>query len=115
MNGTLEYKGYFTHVEYSPEDKVLYGKIEGIKDLVNFECEKAEDAEREFRKAVDDYLAFCEDNGVEPEKPYKGVFNIRISPELHRNAAIVAERKGITLNAFVSDAIKNFLNLTSRS
>ena len=46
MNGNiLEYKGYYTKVEYSAEDKVLYGKIEGIKDLVNFESESPEKIE----------------------------------------------------------------------
>ncbi len=102
----LEYKGYHTKVEYSAEDKVLYGKIEGIKDLVNFECDSLADVEKEFHLAVDDYLAFCKDNGEEPDKPYKGVFQVRISPELHRLVAMAADKKGETLNAFVTDAIK---------
>lgn len=106
MNNILEYKGYYTKIEYSVEDQVLYGKIEGIKDLVNFECENLTDVEKEFQDAVDDYLAFCEDLGQSPEKPYKGVFNVRVSPELHRKAAIAADKKGETLNAFVTDAIR---------
>ena len=106
MNNILEYKGYYTKVEYSAEDQVLYGKIEGIKDLVNFECAELVNVENEFRSAVDDYLAFCEDIGQTPEKPYKGVFNVRVSPELHRRAAIAADKKGETLNAFVTDAIR---------
>ena len=106
MNNILEYKGYYTKIEYSVEDQVLYGKIEGIKDLVNFECENLADVEKEFHDAVDDYLAFCEDLGQSPEKPYKGVFNVRVSPELHRRAAIAADKKGETLNAFVTDAIR---------
>ena len=69
----LEYKGYYTKIEYSAEDRVLYGKIEGIRDLVNFESDNIEGIEQEFRSAVDDYLAFCEDLGQNPEKAYKGV------------------------------------------
>ena len=69
MRTSLEYKGYATIVKYSEADHVWYGKIEGIRDLVNFEAEKMEDAERAFRKAVDDYLAFCDDLGMAPNTP----------------------------------------------
>ncbi len=102
----LEYKGYYTKVEYSAEDRVLYGKIEGIKDLVNFESDRPDRVEEEFRHAVDDYLAFCKDLGTDPDKPYKGMFNVRVSPELHRKAAIAADQNGESLNAFVTRAIR---------
>ena len=110
MTNILEYKGYYTKVEYSVEDHILFGKIEGIKDLVNFECESLDDIEKEFHSAVDDYLALCEELGEAPDKPYKGVFNVRISPELHRKAAIAADKKGETLNSFVAQAIKDALD-----
>ena len=106
MNNILEYKGYYTKIEYSAEDHVLYGKIEGIRDLVNFESESPEDIEKEFQIAVDDYLALCKDLDQQPDKPYKGLFNVRISPELHRRAAIAADKKGESLNAFVAEAIR---------
>ena len=109
MKNILEYKGYYTKIEYCAEDNTLYGKIEGIHDLVNFECENLYDVENEFHNAVDDYLAFCSDLGQEPDKPYKGVFNVRISPELHRQAAMEADKRGQTLNAFVANAIKEAL------
>ena len=112
MNNILEYKGYYTRIEYSTEDRVLYGVIEGIRDLVNFECENAAGIELEFHKAVDDYLTFCADLGQAPDKPYKGVFNVRISPELHKKAAIAAFEKGETLNAFVSRAISEAVELS---
>ena len=54
MKNILQYKGYFTKIEYSVEDRLLYGKIEGIKDLVNFESENVEEIEQEFKNAVDD-------------------------------------------------------------
>ena len=105
MNNILEYKGYYTKIEYSTEDRVLYGKIEGIRDLVNFESEDPAAVEDEFHKAVDDYLVFCADIGQEPEKTYKGSFNVRISPELHRQISIAADKRGETLNAFVKNAL----------
>lgn len=105
----LEYKGYWTDIEYSPADKVLHGKIEGINDLVNFESESAIEIEQEFHSAVDDYLAFCKEIGKEPDKAYKGCFNIRISPELHKRVAEFSYMHAITLNECIGRAIKQYL------
>ncbi len=67
MCNILEYKGYLTKVEFDAKDCILYGKIEGISDLVNFECDEMNKVEQEFHSAVDDYLIFCEEVGKEPE------------------------------------------------
>ena len=56
MKNVLEYKGYYTKINFSVEDKVLFGKIEGINDLVNFESESIDEIENEFHVAVDDYF-----------------------------------------------------------
>ena len=109
MRSVIEYKGYYSKVLYSAEDGVLHGKIEGISDLVNFECESVNEVESSFHEAVDDYLAFCADLGKEPEKPYRGVFNVRFSPELHRRAAMEAANEGITLNQLVTRAVEKML------
>lgn len=72
MNDILRYKGYSTRVEYSFEDGVLHGKIEGISDLITFESNSLDpgDVENAFHEAVDDYLAFCEDTGTIPNREY---------------------------------------------
>lgn len=110
MKNTLEYKGYHTNVQYSVEDQVLYGKIEGIVDLVTFESETASDIEREFHNAVDDYLAFCEEVGKDPEKSYTGTFNVRVRPALHKQAVTYAIVNGMSLNGVVELAINEFLH-----
>ena len=111
MENTLYYKNYYTNVSYSAEDKILYGKIEGINDLVTFESESAETIEKEFHSAVDDYLAFCEEVSKEPEKVYKGSFNVRIAPELHKALAEYAARNGLSLNQATATAIEKFVSL----
>lgn len=78
----LEYKGYHTLVHYCAEDGVLRGVIEGINDYVDFQTSNIADVEKEFHCAVDDYLIFCSEVGKEPEKEYKGTFNVRIKPNL---------------------------------
>ena len=110
MKNILEYKGYFAKIEYSVEDHVLYGKIEGIKDLVNFESDSVENIEKEFQCAVDDYLELCHELGQEPDKTYSGTFNIRISPELHRAVAMQAIKNGVSLNNTVETALDLFVN-----
>ena len=54
----FDYKGYYTLIHFDSEDKVLYGKIEGIDDLVTFESDSAKEIEKEFHEAVDDWLEF---------------------------------------------------------
>lgn len=109
MNGILEYKGYITKVEYIPEDQLLFGKIEGIEDLITFESDDAKKIEQEFHDAVDDYLIFCEEVGKEPNKTYKGTFNIRIDPRLHKKISLLAIRNDKSLNQEVEKAIKSYV------
>ena len=102
---TLKYKGYVGSVAYSEPDRVFFGKIEGIDGLVNYEGESVGELTAAFKEAVDDYLAFCEEKGIKPEKSYTGTFNVRISPETHRSIARLAARAGITINAFVKQTL----------
>ena len=90
MNNTMEYKGYVGSVEFSEEDALFFGKVLGVRALISYEGENARDLVEDFHSAVDDYLELCAAEGVEPEKAYKGSFNVRISPELHKKAAIAA-------------------------
>jgi len=110
MKNVLEYKGYFAKIEYSTDDMVLCGKIEGIRDLVNFESSDPSRIEVEFHSAVDDYLELCKELGVSPDKAYSGTFNVRVNPEIHRAAAMTAEKRGLSLNQLVSQAIEDFVN-----
>lgn len=107
MSDLLEYKGYFGSVQFSSEDDALYGKLVGIDDLIHYRGGKSiRDLKKAFHEAVDDYLETCEGLGKEPNKMYKGSFNIRISPELHRSAAMFATANDISLNDFVKTAIR---------
>ncbi len=107
MNNTMEYKGYVGSVEFSEEDSLLFGKVLGIRALISYEGKSAHDLVEDFHCAVDDYLALCEEQGTEPEKAYKGSFNVRIPPELHKAAVIAALRNQTSLNNFVENAIAN--------
>lgn len=109
MSNTIEYKGYIGNIEFSEIDKVFYGKVQGIRSLISYEGENANDLIKDFHLAVDDYLQLCAERGTVPEKAYKGTFNIRISPELHKNAAIYAAEHKISLNSVVEAALSGFM------
>ena len=106
MNNTMEYKGYIGSVEFSENDALFYGKVMGIRAMISYEGENAADLVSDFHTAVDDYLEMCAAEGIEPEKAYKGSFNIRISPELHKQAVVTAMARNMTLNSFVESSIQ---------
>ena len=103
---TMTYKGYIGSVNYSDKDQVFFGKIEGINGLVNFEGESVKELTTAFHEAVDDYLAYCEDEGIEPDKSYTGVLNVRLTPNIHRQIAMLALQAGISINAYIKDALE---------
>jgi predicted HicB family RNase H-like nuclease len=102
----LEYKGYTGSIEYSKEDNLLYGKVLGIKGLISFEGKTGHELEDDFKEAIDAYLSDCKSDGIAPEKPFKGSFNVRISPVLHQKAALLAMEDKMSLNNFVAESIK---------
>jgi predicted HicB family RNase H-like nuclease len=107
----LHYKNYTGSVCFSEEDAVFHGKVVGIKALISFEGDSVISLTNDFHKAVDEYLEFCAVKGKEPEKPFKGSFNVRISADLHRKLALTASARGISLNTLVEDAIQKSVSL----
>jgi predicted HicB family RNase H-like nuclease len=105
MKDMLAHKGYFGSIHYNPEDRVFYGKIEFIRALASYEGKDVDSLEAAFIEAVEDYLAACAEAGKDPEKPFKGSFNVRIAPELHERVAIAASQHGMSLNRFVAEAL----------
>jgi len=63
MSNMMEYKGYQGSVEFSAEDKVFFGKIDAIRDLVSFEGTNVANLEKAFKEVVDDYLGLCKEEG----------------------------------------------------
>ena len=106
MKNIISYKDYTGTVNFSEENMVFYGKVVGITDSISFEGDTVESLVEDFHDAVDEYLEFCRENGKEPQQQYKGSFNVRIAPELHRKASLDAMAKHMSLNSYVEEAIK---------
>lgn len=99
----LTYKGYVGTAEISEEDGVFFGKLAFIRDLVTYESADAPGLVTAFREAVDDYLADCAAAGRAPDNPFKGQFNVRTKPEIHRALAMLAAREDRSLNDVVNE------------
>ena len=106
MSDLLEYKGYHGTVEYSAEDGILCGSVFGVNDSLNYHGMGLEELEASFHSCVDNYLSLCAQIGKQPEKEFKGCFNVRIAPELHRAAALAAAKEGCSLNQWISEAVR---------
>lgn len=109
MSTTLQHRGYNGSVEYSAEDKLLHGRVLGIRDMISFGGSSVRALEKNFRDAVDEYFAFCEKRGKTPDTPFKGSFNVRVTPDLHQRASQYADQHDLKLNAVVQKALHAFL------
>jgi len=110
MTDILQYEDYFASIHFSAEDEVFFGKILGINDSITFDGNTVAELKEAFKEAITDYLETCKSLGKEPEKVYKGSFNVRIPAELHKQAALFSATKNMSLNEFVRFAIDFTLN-----
>ena len=109
MSKQMQYKGYYGSIEASTEDNCLYGKLLFIRPLVNYEGRTVAELEAAFQAAVDDYLATCQQQGVAPQVPCKGSFNVRVGHDLHLAAVLAAARHHVTLNDLTRQALREYL------
>ncbi len=105
----LKYKNYLGIVEYDAEDKIFTGEVIGVRSVITFQGRTPEEIETSFRESIDLYLEMCREDGVAPDKPYSGKFNVRIEPDLHREIALCAAQQHRSLNDWVVDALRKAL------
>jgi predicted HicB family RNase H-like nuclease len=101
----IEYRGYTGVFEYDPEIDSFFGHVVDIRGAITFYGKSLEELKREMATSVDEYLAFCEERGVEPAKPYSGRFNVRMEPELHRTVANAAAAEGKSMNEWAVEKL----------
>ena len=107
----MEYKGFYGVVEYDEQMRLFHGEIVNTRDVITFQGESVDELEKALRESVDDYREWCAEEGVDPDKPYSGKFNLRLSPELHRELAIAAKKLDISINRFVEKAIEDEIRI----
>ena len=106
MIATLQHKGYVGTIDtidtIDAELDLLSGTVLGMRDVIHFEGRGVAEARASFEAAVDDYLEFCASEGVEPDKPKSGKFQVRVGPDVHRRIEAAARASGVSLNEWVA-------------
>ena len=105
MNNTMTYKGYMARVEFDPRDEIFVGRVLGIEDRISFHGETVAKLRAGFHAAIDHYLADCTATGRAPQKPYSGRILLRLPPEVHARAAMMAEARGKSLNQWAAEVL----------
>ena len=103
----LTYKNYVASIKFDDEAEIFYGEVINTRDVITFQGKSVDQLEKSFQESISDYLNWCKEDGVNPEKPYSGKFNLRIPPELHKQIALAAHKMKLSLNKFVEKALKD--------
>ena len=104
----MEYKGYTAEVEFDESVGRLHGRVlnSGAYPIATFEATDVEGIQHEFRRSIDEYLASCREDGIEPRKPFSGKLNVRLGPDLHQRVARSAAESGLSLNNWIRQALE---------
>ena len=103
----LKYKEYIgDNIEYDTEGKIFTGEVFGLRTVLTFQGRTPDEVEKSFKESINLYLDMCKEDGISPERPYSGKFNVRIPPELHREIALQATFEKKSINEWVIDAFE---------
>ena len=102
----IEHKGYIGVFEFDPEIDTFHGTVVNTNDVITFYGKSVAELRKEMRASANEYLAFCQEEGREPEKPFSGKLLLRTSPELHRRVALEAARQKISMNAYIQEILE---------
>ena len=103
---TMLHDGYLATIELDEEAGLFHGEVINTRDVLTFQGQTVADLRQAFADTIADYRAWCQARGKMPERPYPGQFPVRVSPDLHRRAAIIASREGKSLNGLVAELLE---------
>lgn len=103
----MTYKGYMAMVEFDDSVGRLHGRVvnSGPYPIATFEATNVDELQAEFQRSIDEYLLSCQEDGVEPQRPFSGKLNVRLGPELHQNVARSAAESGLSLNSWICQTL----------
>ena len=104
----MEYRGYVAAVEFDESADVLHGRVvnSGSYPIATFEARDTKGLRQEFERSIDEYLAWCEEDGIEPRRPFSGKLNVRLGSELHGAVAEAAAADGMSINSWIVQALR---------
>lgn len=104
---TMSYRGYTARVEFDERDDIFIGHVSGARDTISFHADNVADLKAEFHRSVDDYLAYCAEKGISPDKPASGKIMLRVAPATHAAALAAAQSAGKSLNQWAGELLTN--------
>ena len=99
------YKGYNGKVEYDSDADLFHGEVVDLRDVITFQGRSVDELKIAFRESIDDYIAFCEEKGEKPEKPFTGKLMLRLPPGVHRKVFLQAKKEVKSLNEFITEKL----------
>ena len=105
MMNVMTYKGYKARIEFDPRDNNFVGRVLGIEDRISFHGETVAALKEHFAAAINHYLADCKKMGRRPEKQASGKLMLRIAPEIHSKALVMARASGKSLNQWATEVL----------
>ena len=111
----IEYKGYIARIEYDDSVERLHGSVvnSGPYPIATFEATDVSGLQQEFRRSIDEYLAWCEEDGVAPRRPFSGKLQLRLGSDLHQRVAVMAGEAGVSINTWITQALEQSLARTA--
>lgn len=107
MKNTLSYKGFTARIEFDPDDKIFFGRVLGVREIIGFHGETVKELVTDFHNAINHYLELCRQRGEKPQKTYSGKLTLRLSPDIHASIATVAAHTGKSINKWVAETLEH--------
>ena len=105
MMNQLSYKGYTATITFDADERLFFGRLVGITDIVTFHGETVAELVQAFEAAVDGYLEMSAKMGRQPQKPFSGRITLRIPPHAQAKAAARAAQEGKSLARWAQEQV----------
>ena len=106
LTNLLVYKDYYARIAYDPSADAFHGRVIGMRDVIDFYGRTPQELRDALKESVEDYLAWCAEEGTTPQKTWQGKLTVRIDDDLRRRLAIVAEASGESVNAWITAVLE---------
>jgi predicted HicB family RNase H-like nuclease len=98
---TAKYKDYYAQIAFDPSADAFHGRVIGMQDVIDFYGRTPDELREEFKNSVEEYVAWCAEEGTKSEKTWLGKLTIRIDEDLRRRLAVVAAASGESVNTWI--------------
>jgi predicted HicB family RNase H-like nuclease len=105
LSNVISYRGYHAEIKYDPSADAFHGRVLGMRDVISFYGRTPDDLRDEMKAAIEDYMAWCREEGARPEKSWAGKLTLRPDEEVRRRVLIAAAARGQSVNAWINQVI----------